>query len=88
MIDYEVVFYFGFEYGVNVPPKVGRVREAASVERPGCLLEGGEERWVGLGRSGWSGDERKCSIPNFDVSCTFDNVAEKRHRRSNIEIAR
>jgi hypothetical protein len=77
MVDYEVVFYFGFEYGVNVPPKVGRVREAAGIERPGCLVEGGEERWVGLERSNWSGNERKCSIPNSDVSCTFEVLAPK-----------
>jgi hypothetical protein len=44
MVDYEIVFYFGFEYWVDVPPKVGRVREAASIERPGCLPEGGGER--------------------------------------------
>jgi hypothetical protein len=35
MVDYEVVLYFGFEYGVNVPPKVRRVHKAASVERQG-----------------------------------------------------
>jgi hypothetical protein len=70
MVDYEVVLYFGFEYGVNVPPKVRRVHKAASVERPGCLLERGGKRWVGLERrSSWSGDEDEECIANLNVGC-------------------
>lgn len=85
MVDYEVIFYFGFEYGINMPPKVGRVCEAASVESPGCLLKGGGKWRVGLKRSSWSGDGRVDIIPNDFISLIVEDRVEKRGDSFKVE---
>ncbi len=71
-----------------MPPKIGCVCEAASVERPGCLLEGGGKRWVGLERSSWSGDKRKECIANLNVGCMAVYSLEEWDNRSKVELVR